>query len=367
MKISQHIFFVFAMGFIISSCGNQAQKQQGPPPAVPITIATVANTNAVYYDTYPGTVTALDQINITSQVSGYITDINFKDGQNVKKGQLLYKIDNQVYKANYQQSVANLQVQEANLVKAQKDADRYNELEKHDAIAKQQVDYANAALDATQKQVNAAKANVASIHSNVQFANIYAPFSGTIGISQVKKGTAVVAGQTVLNTISTDYPVAVDFTIDQKNIYRFAELKQGKDNIKDSVFTIAFGDEIYSYPGKIDFIDRAVDPQTGTIKVRLIFPNDKEMLKPGMNNTVRVKNTSSKNATIIPHIAVNEQLGEFSVFVLGDSSKVRQQQVELGTVIGDSIIVKAGLKPGEKIAVQGVQNLHNGTVVKVSE
>jgi len=367
MKISQHIFFVFAMGFIISSCGNQAQKQQGPPPAVPITIATVANTNAVYYDTYPGTVTALDQINITSQVSGYITDINFKDGQNVKKGQLLYKIDNQVYKANYQQSVANLQVQEANLVKAQKDADRYNELEKHDAIAKQQVDYANAALDATQKQVNAAKANVASIHSNVQFANIYAPFSGTIGISQVKKGTAVVAGQTVLNTISTDNPVAVDFTIDQKNIYRFAELKQGKDNIKDSVFTIAFGDEIYPYPGKLDFIDRAVDPQTGTIKVRLIFPNDKEMLKPGMNNTVRVKNTSSKNATIIPHIAVNEQLGEFSVFVLGDSSKVRQQQVELGTVIGDSIIVKAGLKPGEKIAVQGVQNLHNGTVVKVSE
>ena len=367
MKISQHIFFVFAMGFIISSCGNQAQKQQGPPPAVPITIATVANTNAVYYDTYPGTVTALDQINITSQVSGYITDINFKDGQNVKKGQLLYKIDNQVYKANYQQSVANLQVQEANLVKAQKDADRYNELEKHDAIAKQQVDYANAALDATQKQVNAAKANVASIHSNVQFANIYAPFSGTIGISQVKKGTAVVAGQTVLNTISTDNPVAVDFTVDQKNIYRFSELKQGKDNLKDSVFTIAFGDEIYSYPGKIDFIDRAVDPQTGTIKVRLIFPNDKEMLKPGMNNSVRVKNTSTKNATIIPHIAVNEQLGEFSVFVLGDSSKVRQQQVELGTVIGDSIIVKAGLKPGEKIAVQGVQNLHNGTVVKVSE
>lgn len=367
MKISQHIFFVFAIGFIFSSCGNkQSQNQQGPPPAVPITIATVANTNAVYYDTYPGTVTALDEISITAQVSGYITDINFKDGQNVKKGQLLYKIDNQVYKANYEQSVANLQVQEANLVKAQKDAARYNELEKHDAIAKQQVDYANATLAATQKQVNAAKANVSSVHSNVQFANIYAPFSGTIGISQVKKGTAVVAGQTVLNTISTDNPIAVDFTVDQKNIYRFSELEQKKDNQKDSVFTIAFGDDIYAYPGKIDFIDRAVDPQTGTIKVRLSFQNDKEMLRPGMNTTVRVKNTATKNATIIPHIAVNEQLGEFSVFVLGDSSKVHQQQIELGTVIGDSIIVKAGLKPGEKIAVQGVQNLHEGTVVKVT-
>ncbi|MEO6894474.1 MAG: efflux RND transporter periplasmic adaptor subunit [Ginsengibacter sp.] len=368
MKISQHIFFVFAAGFIFSSCGNKdAQKQQGPPPAVPVTVATVESTDAVYYDTYPGTVTALNEINITSQVSGYITDINFKDGQNVKKGQLLYKIDNQVYKANYEQAVANLEVQKANLVKAQKDADRYNELEKNDAIAKQQVDYANATLEATQKQVDAAKANVSSLHSNVQFANIYAPFSGTIGISQVKKGTAVVAGQTQLNTISTDNPIAVDFTVDQKNIYRFSQLEQQKDNARDSIFTIAFGSEIYPYPGKIDFIDRAVDPQTGTIKVRLSFNNDKDMLKPGMNTSVRVKNTATKNATIVPHNAVNEQLGEFSVFVLGDSSKVHQQLVQLGTVIGDSVIVKEGLKPGEKIIVQGVQNLHDGTVVKVSE
>ena len=364
MKISQHIFFVFAVGFIFSSCGNkQSQNQQGPPPAVPVTVATVVNTDAVYYDTYPGTVTALDQINITSQVSGYITDINFKDGQNVKKGQLLYRIDNQVYKANYEQSVANLQVQQANLVKAQEDAARYNELEKHDAIAKQQVDYANAALAATQKQVDAAKANVMSLHSNVQFANIYSPFTGTIGISQVKKGTAVVAGQTILNTISTDNPIAVDFTVDQKNIYRFSELKQKKDNLQDSVFTIAFGSEIYPSPGRIDFIDRAVDPQTGTIKVRLGFPNDKEMLKPGMNTTVRVKNTSSINATMIPYKAVTEMLGEFFVYVVGDSSKVSQQQLVLGQQIGENIIVKSGLKPGEKIVVEGVQNLHQGSVI----
>lgn len=367
MKISHHILFAFATAFFISSCGNPAPKQQGPPAAVPVTIATVTNSNAVYYDTYPGTVTALNEINITSQVSGYVTDINFKDGQNVKKGQLLYKIDNRIYKANYEQAIANLQVQEANLAKAQKDAARYNELAKHDAIAKQQVDYANAALAATQKQVDAAKANVASLHSNVQFANIYSPFTGTIGISQVKKGTAVVAGQTILNTISTDNPIAVDFTVDQKNIYRFSELEQQKDNARDSVFTIAFGADIYPYPGRIDFIDRAVDPQTGTIKVRLIFPNDKDMLKPGMNTSVRVKNTESKNATIIPHNAVNEQLGEFYVFVLGDSSRVHQQQVELGTVIGDSIIIKAGLKPGQKIIVKGVQNLHEGSVVKVGE
>ena len=368
MKLNRYIisFLVSALIFFASCTNNQDQKPQGPPPAVPVTVAEVKSTDAVYYDNYPGTVTALDQINITSQVGGYITDINFSDGQNVKKGQLLYKIDNQVYQANYEQAVANLQVQEANLVKAQKDAARYNELEKNDAIAKQQVDYANATLAATQKQVAAAKANVSSLQANVQFSNIYAPFSGTIGISQVKKGTAVVAGQTILNTISTDNPIAVDFTVDQKNIYRFTELEQNKSNVKDSVFTIAFGTDIYPYPGKIDFIDRAVDPQTGTIKVRLSFPNDKDLLKPGMNTVVRVKNTSAKNATIIPHIAVNEQLGEFTVYVLGDSSKVHQQQIELGTPVGDSIIVKAGLRPGQRIIVKGIQKLHEGSVVNVS-
>ena len=362
MKLNQYIFFVLAAAFLVASCGNKQNKQQGPPPAVPVTVAEVTSTNAIYYDEYPGTLTALNEVKLTSQVSGYVTDVNFQDGQDVKKGRLLYAIDAQVYKANYEQAVANLQVQEANLVKAQKDAARYEELEKHDAIAQQQVDYANATLAATQKQVSAAQANVSSLQANVQFSNIYAPFSGTIGISQVKKGTAVVAGQTVLNTISTNNPMAVDFSVDQNDIYRFTELEQ-KANPHDSTFTIAFGTEVYPYPGKIDFIDRAVDPQTGTIKVRLSFPNDKDLLKPGMNTTVRVKNTASKNATIIPHAAVTEQLGEFSVYIVGDSSKVHQQQVKLGAPIGDNIIVTKGLNAGQKIVVKGVQNLHEGSVI----
>ncbi|MEO8962405.1 MAG: efflux RND transporter periplasmic adaptor subunit [Ginsengibacter sp.] len=359
------ILFLATVIILVGCAGKDNQQEQVPPPAVAVTVATVTPTNAIYFDQFPATISALDQINLTSQVNGYVTGIYFQDGQQVKKGQHLYSIDAQVYKANYQQAIADLQVQEANLVKAQKDADRYNELAKHDAIAKQQVDYANAALEATKKQVSAAKAQASSLHSNVQFANIYSPFTGTIGISQVKKGTAVVAGQTVLNTVSTNNPVAVDFTIDQKDIYRFTELQQSKSTPKDSVFTIAFGDEIYTYPGSISFIDRAVDPQTGTIKVRLTFQNDKNRLKPGMNTTVRVKNTASKNAMMIPHIAVNEQLGEFYVYVVGDSSKVRQQKIVLGTEIGDSIIVKDGLEAGQKIVVQGIQNLHEGSVVRV--
>lgn len=349
----------------MASCGDKksdVSKQQAPPPTQ-VTITTVTSTDAVYYDQYPATINALDQVNITAQVTGYVTAVHFKDGQQVRKGELLYSIDQQVYNANLQQAQANFQLQEANLEKAQKDADRYHELDKHDAIAKQQVDYADAALEVSKRQVAAAKANVAGVQSNVQFSSIRSPLSGTIGISQVKQGTLVTAGNTILNIVSTDNPIAVDFTVDQKDIYRFVKLKEEGTNPKDSVFTIAFGDEVYPYPGKVYLIDRAVDPQTGTIKTRLVFPNDKEMLRPGMNATVRVKNTASKNATIIPHVAVTEQLGEFYVYVVGDSSKAEQRKVTLGTAIGDSIIVKDGLKDGDKIVVKGVQNLHEGTIV----
>lgn len=361
-----HILFLSAITIIIASCGdNKSQQAFGPPSAVPVTVAEVTSTDAVYYDEYPGIITPLNEIALTAQVSGYVTGIYFKDGQKVSKGQKLYSIDAQVYNANYQQSVANLQLQETNLLKAQKDAERYHELDKHDAVAKQQVDYADAALEAAQKQVAAAKANVAAVQSNVRFAGISAPFSGTIGISQVKKGTAVVAGQTILNTISTDNPIAVDFAVGQKEIYRFTQMQQaGAD--KDSVFTIVFGTDVYPYPGKISVIDRAVDPQTGTIKTRLVFPNEKGMLKAGMNTTVRVKNSAFEKSTIIPFKAVTEQLGEFFVYVVTDSSKVTQRKVQLGRQIDSNVIINEGLQKGDKIAVQGVQNLHQGSVITIA-
>lgn len=348
----------------VASCGNkQQQQQQGPPPAVPVTVTDVTTTNAVYFDEYPGTVTPLNQTELRAQVTGYVTGIHFKDGDKVNKGQLLYSIDQQVYDANYQQSLANVAVQETNLVKAQKDADRYHELDKQDAIAKQQVDYADAALEAAKKQVAAAKATAESVRANVRFSNIVAPFSGTIGISLVKTGTSVVAGQTVLNTISSDDPMAVDFTVDQKDIFRFSQLQQKGGNPKDSVFTLAFGNDIYPGVGQISVIDRAVDPQTGTIKTRLVFPNGKGLLKGGMNATVRVKANTGASAVMIPYKAVVEQLGEYFVYVVGDSSKVSQRKISLGRQVGTNVIVKEGIQEGQKVVVQGSQNLREGAVI----
>ena len=361
---SNQLFLTSAASLLLLSCGGkddkQAAQQQAPPP-VYVSLTTVKDTAAIYYDNYPATLAAQNEIKLTPQVSGYITGLYFKEGSTVGKGQRLYTIDQQVYNANLQQAVANQQVQETNLLKAQKDADRYHELDKHDAIAKQQVDYADAALEAARKQVAASRAAVNAVRANVGFADIRAPFTGTIGISQVKPGQAVVAGQTVLNTISSDDPMAVDINVNQQDIFRFGQLQ--KAGTKDSTFRLVFGNDVYPYPGHIYTIDRAVDPQTGTIKTRLLFPNKQGMLKVGMNGTVRVANNNRTQSIVIPFKAVTEQLGEYFVYVVGDSSKVAQRKVELGQQLGGNVIIKNGIQVGDKIAVEGVQNLRQGSVI----
>jgi membrane fusion protein (multidrug efflux system) len=214
---------LFAASMI--SCGKKDQQQQaGPPPAVAVKLVEVTTADAVYHDEYPASVTPLNVVELRPQVTGFITGVHFQDGARVKKGQLLYSIDSQLYAANYDQAVANLSVQEANLNKAQKDANRYHELDKNDAVAKQLVDNADAALEVAKKQAEAAKASISAVQTSVRYTKVYAPFNGIIGISLVKVGAAVTAGQTVLNTVSTDAQLAVDFNVDQKEIFRFTNM-----------------------------------------------------------------------------------------------------------------------------------------------
>jgi len=359
-------FIIIAALFASCSDNKQAQQQKAPPPPTPVAVATAQEGDATYYDEYPATVTPLNQVEIRPQVSGYITGIFFKDGQHVIKGQKLYEIDQQQYKAQYEQSIANLNVAKSNEAKAQQDADRYTELAQKDAIAKQTLDHALADLQASKMQVEAAKANVNSVQTNLKYSIIYAPFNGTIGISNVKLGTAVSPGQTLLNTVSTDDPMAVDFAVDQAQISHFALMLNKKENPKDSTFTLVLpGQFTYDHPGHLVLLDRSVDPQTGTIKARLSFQNPKQILRAGITCNVRVQNNNAgQKSLLIPNKAVVEQLGEYFVFVVEDN-KALQHKVTLGTRINDKIVVKSGLKAGENVVTEGVQKLRDSSAVQV--
>jgi membrane fusion protein, multidrug efflux system len=150
-------------------------------------------------------------------------------------------------------------------------------------------------------------------------------------------------------------------------VYRFTQLQAKKAGPKDSTFTIAFGNDVYPKPGTLSLVDRAVDPQTGTLRARLVFPNADHLLRAGMNTTVRVLNNSGQPSVIIPYKAVSELLGEYFVYVVGDSSKVTQKKIKTGRQLGADIIVKEGLNGGEKIVIQGIQNLREGTVVNIQQ
>ena len=385
--ITKSIFIAGAAGMLaLAACGGGGDKtkaaRQNTP--TPVTLQEVQLQPTSYYDEYPGTTVALSQVELRAQVSGYITGIFFKEGEHVRKGRKLYEIDRSKYQASYTQAQANLTQARANQDRAQKDADRYIYLSKQDAIAKQVLDHALTDLQNAKAAVSNVNAALVSAQADLNFATITAPFDGTIGLSQVKAGTLVSIGQTLLNTISTDDPVAVDFVVNEKEIPRFTRIEQLR-NVPDtdSLFTIKLADaSLYHATGSISVLDRAVDPQTGTIRVRLVFPNKEGALKSGMSCTVRVHNQDAKEQMLIPNKATLEQMGEYFVFVAKDTViaeadpakkddkatgkpqlAAQQKKVVLGQVIGAGVVVKSGLQPGDKIIVDGIQKLRDGAPV----
>ena len=355
---------------LVAACSNQPQQQQGPgaQPAIPVTTAPVTEELVVGTDGYPGNVVALNETELRAEVSGYITGIFVADGASVSKGQKLYEIDRTRYAAAVEQAKSNLAIAEANLDRLQRDVERYRKLAEQDAIAKQTLDYAETDLNNAQAQVASAQAALTTAQTNLDRAVIVAPFNGTIGISQVRMGALVSAGSTLLNSISSVNPIAVDFPVNEREIPRFNALRQSDAVVRDSLISITLpGGQAYAYPGKIIAMDRAVDRNTGTLTVRASFANPDEMLRAGMATTVQIRNQSEAKQLVIPYRAVSEQLGQTSVYVVTDSNTVDQRIIKLGLKNVDRVVVNEGLANGEQVVTEGIINLRPGAKVQVTQ
>jgi membrane fusion protein (multidrug efflux system) len=361
----RYIFLIGPVALLMWVSCKQSAKQNAALPPIPVNVATAEKADAIYYDQYPGTVVALNSVDLRSQVAGYITGIFFKEGDVVEKGKPLYEIDRRKYESAYLQAVANLQNAQAGLIRSQKDADRYNALLKQDAVAKQLVDNAIATLATSKSQVEAAKAGVVSAKTDLDYSLIRAPFTGRIGISQVKIGAQVTPGTTLLNTISSEDPIAVDFVVDENAIPRFAAMEK-KTTIKaDSTFKLALSDgTLYTQPGKILVVDRGVDNQSGTIKVRIEFPNPKKQLISGMTCVLKVLNQESGMQVVIPYKAITEQMGEFFVFVAQDTI-AKQHKVQVGPHVNDKIVIMSGINVGDQVVTEGLNRLRDGGHIQI--
>ncbi len=399
------------------ACGKKAAP---PTPPTAVNLITASARTVLYYDKYPSTTVALSQVNLNAQITGYITGIYFTEGTHVYKGQKLYSIDDRLYEASVIQAKANLRVDSGNMQQVQQDADRYIYLKKYNAIASQEVDHALINLKNAKDSIQAAQQQLRTAQTNLSYATIYAPFDGTIGISQVRLGNLVTPGTTVLNTISTDNPMAVDFLINEAQLPHFQDLQRSKQGTIDSLFTILLpNQQVYPFTGKISVIDRAVDPQTGSIMIRLVFPNPQNTLRAGMSTVVRVHNQEATPQIVVPSRAVVEQMGEYFLFIAKDSiyhggggagtpgadgagggqagGKVGTQQasgkgdekgndsggkgadtvetpklrafqvkVQVGQTIGPNVVIKSGITEGEKVIVDGVQAIHEGSEITTS-
>jgi membrane fusion protein (multidrug efflux system) len=278
----------------------------------------------------------------------------------------LYEIDRRKFLAAYEQSKAAVAIAKANLLKAQRDADRYKKLDEQNAIAKQILDDALTGLENAKLQVKSSTANLLNAETDFNYSLITAPFTGSIGFSMVKPGAFVIAGQTLLNTISSDDPIAVDFIVDEKSLPYLLTIQNAKKTAEDSIFRVTLPDNSdYKYNGELNIIDRAVDPQTGTIKIRTVFPNPEQILRPGMNCKINVLNENSGMQVNIPARAIVEQMGEYFVYLI-DNNVVKQKRIELGPNHGDLVVVKSGLNPGETIVLEGIQKVREGSAVTAS-
>jgi membrane fusion protein (multidrug efflux system) len=358
--------FTAIVGLSILTFSCQKPTPPPPPGPVPVNLIEVTEQQATYFDVYPGNTIARNEVELRSEVSGFITGFYFQEGQPVKKGQKLYEIEQSKYSASLSQAEANLQIAKANLEKAQNDAERYNRLSQQGMTTQQRLEYSQTDLKTANAQVLVAEAQVKSAATDFRHSIITAPFDGTIGFSLVKLGAFITAGQTQLNTISSDDPIAVDFVIGEKEINRFIQLKDKRVSKLDSTFTIILPDNSrYPFSGRIELLDRAVDPQTGTLKVRLTFPNPKRILKTGLSVKVRVININEDKLPVVPYKAVTEQMGEFFVYVI-EKDTARQHKVRLGPAIKENIVIFEGLTPGEKVVVDGVQKLRDGAAVMIA-
>jgi len=359
-----HLMLFASMAGLLSCSGNSANKKTDTP-VVPVTVANVGLSTAIFYNSYPANVIALKEVELRGQVSGYITGIYFNEGKKVHAGEKLYEIDRRKYQAAYDEAQSNVKIAEDNFEKVQRDANRYTDLSKENAVAQQLYDNAMTDLKTAKQRVDAANSELIKAKTDLEYSLIFAPFDGTIGFSSVKLGALVTPGQTLLNTVSSDDPMGVDLEISETELRRFQQLENDIASEIDTTFRVVLTDNsIYPLAGKISVIDRAVNPQTGSIRVRITVPNPEGILKPGMSCKVLVLNINAGKQIIIPSTAVVEQLGEYFVFKVKDNV-VEQVKILVGPRVNANFIVLKGLATGETIVVEGTQKLHDGTEVKI--
>ena len=351
-------------GLVACSSDAPDERREAPPP-IQVRTATAERAPVVYYDDFPGTVSALEEVQVRPQVAGYITRKHFADGAPVRRGQTLYTIDTRQYRAAVTSADADIAAAEADLALAEKDVSRYRRLAAAEAVAQQTLDQAVARAEARRQALNAARARAEQAATQLDYATVRAPIAGLTGLDAAKEGTQVGPGTPLLTTVSQESPAGVDFGLPQTLIPRLSAAEADPGAFPDSLLRIRLpGGGPYGRYGTVYALDRAVDPATGTLSTRLRFANPEGALRPGMNVRVEVLNPGSGERVTVPATALAEQMGEQYLFVRADTLVLRRK-VRAGTRFRDRVVIEEGLDGGEEVLVAGLNRVRDSARVTV--
>ncbi|KJC55737.1 multidrug transporter [Bradyrhizobium sp. LTSPM299] len=336
-------------------------RNSGPMSIVPETVGKGdigINLNAL------GTVASLATVTIRSQISGYLMKIDFKEGDEVKKGDLIAEIDSRPYEATLAQAKGNLARDEAILKGAQVDLTRYQGLAAQNAVPHQQLDTQIALVAQDQGTVEADRATVKSAEVNLQYCRILSPLDGRVGLRQVDQGNYVTPGDTNgLVVITQLHPISVLFTLPEDNLQAVAKRLRDGAVLPASALDRSGSNKIAD--GTLQTFDSSIDPTTGTIKLRAQFENDTRTLYPNQFVNIRLLLDTHKDVTTMSTAGIQRGVPGTFVYLVNDDSTVTVKPVKLGVTDGDRVEVVSGIAPGDRIVIDGADKLREGAKVIV--
>ena len=337
-----------------------------PPPAPEVEVAEIVQKDVPIYVELVGATLGSEDVEIRARVEGYLVSMNFTEGSFVKKGQLLYRIDPQPFDAALAEARANVETARARLDKTNNDVNRLIPLAKEQAVSQQELDNAVSSQEAAKAQIAAAEARVAKAKLDVAYTTITSPIDGLIGTTQKKVGSLVAGGETLLNTVSQINPIFFRCAIAEAEYLRLARRGAGRYDSLDKKFgvdLILADGSVHPHKGRLDSVERAVDPTTGTLTGQFSFPNPEQILRPNQYGRARFVTDLKQAAVLVPQRAVQEIQGLYSVMVVTPDATVEQRMVKTGERVGNSWVIDSGAKPGEKVIVEGIQKVRPGITV----
>ncbi|WP_264565959.1 efflux RND transporter periplasmic adaptor subunit [Flavobacterium sp. N3904] len=368
-------FITLIVLFILSTVWFSCKKESAPEiKTLEISVAEVLQEDVKLESEYTGQSFGQSDIQINPRVDGLIESLNFKEGNAVTKGQLLYTIDPLPYQEKVNIAKGDLAESQARLAKSKSDFEMIEPLAKINAVSQRELIAAKSTYNASIARIEASKATLENAKIELGYCRIIAPISGLIGISKVRVGDYVQPGSsTVLNTISDIGNVRVRFTMSEQEFLRiFREIKKDNSSLKGSgelVSLLLSDGSVYPQAGKISFADRQIDPTTGAVTFEASFPNPDRLIRPGQYVKILLVTDIRKNALIIPQRAVIEMQGISQVYVLDKDNKVQMKIIQIGPSYKDGYIVTDGLTAEDKIALGGTSLLKSGSVItpKITE